>query len=131
MHPKINTAICEAIQKHPDISEKSLSDQWNDLILLPLSRLDRITDGLQPVLVLIVDALDECENEKDIELLLKLFSQVKEIRATRLQVFITSRPETPIRNEFNYFPEIRGTHQDIILHHIPKPIVSGAISLFL
>lgn len=45
-----------------------------------------------------------------------------------LRVFITSRPELPIRLGFK---DIRGKYQDVILHQIPEPVIGHDISAFL
>lgn len=44
------------------------------------------------------------------------------------RVFVTSRPELPIRLGFS---DIKGKYQDLILHEIPKPIIEHDISAFL
>lgn len=83
----------------------------------------------QEPVVLIIDALDECEDEDDVELILYLFAQAKDLRSVPLRIFITSRPETAIMYGMDGISET--VHQDFILHNISRPIVSGDISLFL
>ena len=56
--------ISEAIEEHGDIANQSLSDQWNYLIYQPLSKLATSSSKLS--LLLVVDALDECESENNI-----------------------------------------------------------------
>ena len=74
-----------------------------------------------------IDALDECESDDDTRLILRLLSEAK--KAVRLRVFVTSRPETPIRLGFNTIPE--ATHQDFVLHNISGAIIRHDISIFL
>jgi hypothetical protein len=76
----------------------------------------------------VVDALDECEGDDDIRLILQLLSQFKTLKSVRLQVFITSRPETPIRFGFLAIPDF--THQDFVLHEISEPVIQHDISIF-
>jgi hypothetical protein len=45
-----------------------------------------------------------------------------------MRIFITSRPELPIRLGFK---NIRGRYQDVALHQIPKPVIEHDISTFL
>ncbi|KAM0543710.1 hypothetical protein ACHAPJ_012159 [Fusarium lateritium] len=87
--------------------------------------------GLPPgptSLVIVIDALDECENEADIRELLKLFSGTMVPRRLHLRVFITSRPELAVQLGFS---EIDGTYQDVILHRIPQLTVEHDIEVFL
>src|SRR5262249_48845134 len=55
--PPLRGHICNAIMECSDIVTRSLSDQWNQLVLTPLSKLDGKSC---PSYVLVVDALDEC-----------------------------------------------------------------------
>jgi hypothetical protein len=64
--------IYEAIAKDDNIAQQSLSSQWKHLILEPLSRVQ--TGQLQyPNLVIVMDVLDECESQDDIQLILISF----------------------------------------------------------
>ena len=119
----IRSAIC----KHPNVPWKSLREQWKHLILEPLSQLNVVPSQLQSLIV-VLDALDECNDGRDTELILKLLSQAKTLSAVRLLVFLTSRPETPIRYGFDDIP--KATHQDFILHSISHSIVDLDISVF-
>jgi len=42
----------------------------------------------------VIDVLGECNGENDIQLILRLLSQVKNLYSVRLRVLVTSRPET-------------------------------------
>lgn len=75
-----------------------------------------------------IDALDECEREEDIQVILQLLPRVQESSSVCLRIFVTSRPELPIRLGFK---QIANNHQDLILHEIPKPVIEHDISLFL
>ncbi|KAA8894763.1 hypothetical protein FN846DRAFT_972715 [Sphaerosporella brunnea] len=114
------SGVCDALRHNRDIPKKSLSEQWKQLILDPLSHLNGVS------LILVIDALDECDGENDIQLILQLLSQVSSVR---LQILVTSRPETPIRFGFGEMP--KAVHRDIVLHEIEKSIVSHDISVFL
>ena len=81
------------------------------------------------VLVLVIDALDECEGVEVLRLVLRLLTEVKVLKLIRVRVFITSRPETPIRLGFREIPEI--THHDLMLHSIPQLVIKRDISIFL
>jgi hypothetical protein len=125
--PPLKRYICEAIAAHSDIANQAFRDQWIQLILRPLSKL--AADSLQPPLILIVDALDECEGENDIRKILQLLAEARALKAVRLRVFITSRPEIPIRHGFYDIPAAE--HQDFVLHNISPSIIEHDISIFL
>jgi hypothetical protein len=78
--------------------------------------------------VLIVDAVDECDNEDHIRIILQLLAEARLLQV-RLRVLITSRPEVPIRYGFCQIPNAE--HCDFILHDIEAAIVDHDISTFL
>jgi len=127
--PKLAACIHKAICDRPDIPRQSLREQWKHLILEPLCQLSNLSPQLQS-LILVIDALDECDggndDGNDTGLILGLLSEAKTLSSVRLQVFVTSRPETPIRHGFNYIPN--AAHRDFILHEISKPMVNRDIS---
>jgi hypothetical protein len=123
----IKRHICEAIAERGDIASQTLSDQWNHLIRQPLSKLER--GSFEPSLLLVIDALDECESENDAEGIIRLLADAKLLRMVRLRIFVTSRPEVLIRSSFQNVPQ--AAHQDFILHSIPLHIVDHDISIFL
>jgi len=79
--------------------------------------------------ILVIDALDECEGEDDIWLMLRLLTETKNLKTVRLRVFITSRLETPIRFGFRAMSDT--AHEDFVLHDISHSIIRHDISIFL
>jgi hypothetical protein len=125
--PEIRLAILQVIRDNPGISAKSLKEQFNELVYQPLHSLNRPENQSSP-LVIIIDALDECENDNNIRSILELLPRVQESNYAHLRFFVTSRPELPIRLGFQ---RVKDSHRDLILHEIPKPIIEHDISLFL
>jgi hypothetical protein len=80
---------------------------------------------LQVYYILVIDALDECDGDNDIRAILQLLAEARSL----LRVFLTSRPEIPIRHGFYEIPEAE--HQDFVLHNISPPDVDRDISIFL
>jgi len=78
--------------------------------------------------VVVVDALDECDNDDDIKLIIYLFSQAHGLSSIHLRDFITSRPELPIRLGFR---DISGRYRDVALHQLPEPVIEHDISAYL
>jgi NACHT domain len=62
--PPLQRYICEAIRERSDIASKPLRDQWRQLVLGPLSKLNG--NYYQSSYVLVVDALDECNDKNNI-----------------------------------------------------------------
>jgi hypothetical protein len=109
-------------------------EQWKYLIFQPLLHLEEALLKTKRslgtrIFVPVIDALDECEGEDDIRLILGLLSQAKTLKTIKLRVFITSRPEIPIRYGFGKMPGY--AHEDFALHDIDWAITQQDISLFL
>ncbi|KAF2840255.1 HET-domain-containing protein [Patellaria atrata CBS 101060] len=124
--PEMKSGMKEAIDADPAISEKALKDQFKKLILQPLLQ----AAPIQTVeLVIVIDALDECERVEDIRVILQLLSQTTALTPVSLRVFVTSRPELHIRLGFRRMPD--GTYKDLILQQVAKETIEHDIRLFL
>jgi hypothetical protein len=120
--------ICEAIAERRDIASKALRDQWNHLVLRSLSKVEVDSLQIQTPLIIVIDALDECEGDNDMRVILRLFTEAKSLADIQLRVFITSRPETPIRLGFRAIPGI--VYHDLVLHDVCRTIIDRDISVF-
>ncbi|KAJ5031387.1 WD40-repeat-containing domain protein [Bipolaris maydis] len=67
--PASRCHIREAIAERSSIARQSLRDQWHHLILCPLSKLREA----RPY-ILVVDALDECDNDSNIQIIVQLLA---------------------------------------------------------
>ena len=105
-----------------------MRDQWNKLIHQPLMKLSG--DPQSPSsFVLVIDALDESGRQEDIQTLLQLLREVKDLHTVQLRVLVTSRPETPIQLGFYAIPG--DMHEDFMLHTISPTVVQHDINIFL
>jgi hypothetical protein len=128
MHiPPIQRHIHDVLIERSTIFSQSLADQWRQLVLEPLLKLDG--KDTYSSYVMIIDALDECEGENDIRIILRLLAEVRSLKKVRLRVLITSRPEISIRYGFCQIPD--SEHHDFILHDIEAAILDHDISIFL
>ncbi|RKK90938.1 hypothetical protein BFJ68_g16338, partial [Fusarium oxysporum] len=125
--PGVATFIKNALDVDPAIADKAVREQFEKLVREPLSKATA-TSLSRPSVVIVVDALDECEKDADIKLLLELFPTLRFAGSLRVRVLVTSRPELPVRLGFS---AIGDTHQDLILHKIPQLIIEHDISVFL
>jgi hypothetical protein len=124
--PALKRCICEAIVENTDIATRSLSEQWTQLVLGPLNKTD--PDSLQSPVLLVIDALDECEDERDVGVILQLLTSASTLTAVRLRVLITSRPETPIRHGFREMDGI--LYRDMVLNNVPREIIDHDITIY-
>ena len=121
--PRVAQQIRAAIDADPDLCSKALREQFEKMILHALA------DIRNPLtLVIVIDALDECDRDADIKAIIYLLSLAKTLPSVRLRTFLTSRPELPIRLGFT---KIQGGYQDFILHEIPRPIIQHDLEVFL
>ncbi|RYP39668.1 hypothetical protein DL767_002049 [Monosporascus sp. MG133] len=125
--PAVVVHVKNAIKSDPDVAGKAMREQFEKLVFDPLSKTTPEASQASG-LVIVVDALDECERDDDVKLIINLFSRAKSLTSLRLRILVTSRPELPIRLGFN---AIHGKYQDLVLHKIPEPVVEHDISAYL
>ncbi|KAJ2929057.1 hypothetical protein H1R20_g8037, partial [Candolleomyces eurysporus] len=102
-------------------AEMELKDQYSKLILLPAEK----TFSADELLVLGVDALDECKDQDAVKLFIAAI--VSQKPAMALKFFLTSRPEVSLRESF----ESSTHHGQLRLHDIEADIVRADILLYL
>ena len=127
--PLIRHYLGQVIAERPSlVRQAALFEQYDKLLITPL-RLSR--DACPPLypLVLVVDALDECAGEEDVQNILKLLANTKDMNALKLRIFLTSRREPLIRLDFSKMDQI--LHRDLVLHDIPRSVIEHDITLFL
>jgi hypothetical protein len=125
--PSLEQHICDALAERRDIMSQSLQDQWQQLVLRPLLKLGR--NSSRPSYILVIDALDKCDNNSNIQVVLDLLAEARSLTTVRLRIFLTSRPEIPIRHGFIQMPD--EGHQDFVLHNISPSIINHDIRTFL
>jgi len=108
------------IEENRDVAQRDIRKQFNILIATPLRQM-----RVHKRTLIVIDALDECEDE-DAETILTLLSRNIE-RPTHIKVFITARPEQTIRNVLSD----RINHERFSLHDIEESIAEGDIRRYL
>ena len=127
MSPSFRDELCIAVSQNNQISDIGLYDQWEQFVVQPLSRIPS-TSFSSPV-VFVINALDECDGEDDVSLILQRFATSRLLQNIKLRIFITSRPETPIQHGIDQLP---GTsHEDFVLHSLSPSVLERDISIFL
>ncbi|KAL5593460.1 hypothetical protein FOBRF1_012562 [Fusarium oxysporum] len=125
--PGMISLIKNAIDADPSLPTKTLAEQFEKLFKEPLRKL--AASSSDPTsLVIVIDALDECEGEFQIKRIISLFADMEYLDSLKLRVLITSRPELPIQLGFL---DINGMYQGLELHSISQDIMEHDISIFL
>ncbi|KAJ4254492.1 hypothetical protein NW762_010091 [Fusarium torreyae] len=121
--PSLHEHICEAIKYDPKTIDSLLEVQFRSLVSDPLKKLE--ADGFSGTLVIIVDALDECEDASHTKAIISLLTKSS---LKCLKVFLTSRPEYDIRKLFSF---AEGRYKDLTLHRIDRDVIEHDIRVVL
>ncbi|KZP28027.1 WD40 repeat-like protein [Athelia psychrophila] len=93
----LRKAICDVIERDPQIATTTLTSQFNNLIMTPLhSCASKITGPI----VIILDAFDECGEAQSRRALLHLFVKHLPTIPRQFRFLITGRPELDLNNVF-------------------------------
>ncbi|EXM17739.1 hypothetical protein FOTG_14114 [Fusarium oxysporum f. sp. vasinfectum 25433] len=122
--PTLALHIKATIDSDPHVFDKTTREQFSKMIVQAFSSTTEDPRNSNPT-VIIIDALDECVRQEDVELIIHLFSHLE---PSRIKVFLTSRPELHIRISFN---SVQGTYDSFTLHEIPRLTIYHDISIFL
>jgi hypothetical protein len=120
--PLVRPHILEAVKEDPASAMGPMKVQWQRLILNPLSKLQ--DNEIGKPLVLVIDALDECEEDDRRQILQLLQTSCPVV----LRVFLTSRPELDIEGQFAAHQQ---AHQQIVLHRVDIGTIEKDITAFL
>jgi hypothetical protein len=115
--------LIKVIRNKIDIGYAQPPDQLQKLIIEPLQK---IGSHSQPILI-IIDALDECKDQKASSVILMLLSQYIDV-VPFLKVFVTSRPEEDVRQTFRL---LKNRSNVLDLHLIDRTLVDNDIRHFL
>ena len=121
-YSQFRKTLLQILRANPNAGKRPLSSQLENLIVIPLK-------ASQISTLIIVDALDECEDKEPTSTLLSVLSHfVHEI--PNVKIFITSRPEPPIREGF-LLDSLHPITAALRLHDIDRSSVDEDIKLYL
>jgi len=127
LFPDVSRAIAASLDQDSLLCDRYLSTQFESLLLQPLQNAD--PDSLPSTsIVVVIDALDECDNSKSIRTTLLLLSRVEAITSLRLRIFVTSRPELPV--ELGFEDMSGDLHHDIRLEEAQELSIAHDIRVF-
>ncbi|KEP48446.1 putative vegetative incompatibility protein HET-E-1 [Rhizoctonia solani 123E] len=114
-------ALCNALENDPDAHGKQLLMQFNTLIKEPILH---IQHTLPEELIVVIDALDECENKESTGRMLDVL--LRESARLPIRFVLSSRPEPEIRDQMS--EQVRSR---LVLHELDKGKVQVDIETYL
>jgi len=121
-YPHFRQELLPVLTASPDVGRESLCSQMDKLIVGPFQ-------AAQTSTLIIIDALDECQDEEPASALLSVLSRYVD-KIPLVKFFITGRPEPRIRSGFRL--ESLRPHTDVLrLHEVEPSLVDSDIKLFL
>ncbi|KEP49861.1 vegetative incompatibility protein HET-E-1 [Rhizoctonia solani 123E] len=117
------SALCKVLGQNPDIGSKHVQKQFEQLLKEPLQQ---VKASIPDDLVVVIDALDECDDRNGVDLILDmLFRYAGQVP---LKFLVTSRPEPEIYHRMQLHTQSRAV---IHLHDIEASLVRADIALYL
>ncbi|KIL70495.1 hypothetical protein M378DRAFT_156650 [Amanita muscaria Koide BX008] len=102
--PGIKDHIARALDRRPDLPRMGIETQFEEFIVRPFQALKDASTHLRS-LVIIIDGVDECIDEKLQRRFLKLIGNAIKDNHFPLRFLICSRPEAHIQETINRFPK--------------------------
>ncbi|KEP47832.1 putative vegetative incompatibility protein HET-E-1 [Rhizoctonia solani 123E] len=117
-------ALWKSLHDDPDAATREVRTQFDKLIVRPM---ESVVDANLNGALVVIDALDECENTYGAETILELL--LTHAKDLPIKFFITSRPEPAIRDKI--LSSHRSLSSAFHLHDIDASIVQGDIQRYL
>ncbi|KAF8684577.1 WD40 repeat-like protein [Rhizoctonia solani] len=122
--PAFQSSLCAILETDPDAGTLNVAQQFEKLVTTPLLE---VKGAIPDNVVVVIDALDECDDSYSVRLLLDVL--LKFAKDLPLKFFVASRPEPIIWDKM--FSK-GGTLRSIVhLHDIEKSIVEEDIKKYL
>ncbi|KAJ5970534.1 uncharacterized protein N7479_000452 [Penicillium vulpinum] len=124
--PELCKYIKAAAASTPRLHTLGLYDQWEKLVIEPLSQLN--DNPFAMPLVIVIDALDECDDADGISVLVRCLGTLLSVENVKIRVLITSRPERAIKLDFDNISS--NARHDLILHDIEQSVINDDLTVF-
>ncbi|CCO31596.1 Vegetative incompatibility protein HET-E-1 [Rhizoctonia solani AG-1 IB] len=118
-------ALAKVLELDPDAHTRSLSIQYQKLIAEPLAGVE---SSLPLDFIVVIDALDECENEDSVSQILDLLLSTTHI--TPIRFLMSSRPEIEIARKMAGRPDGHDDAQ-LVLHDLDWSMVKADIETYM
>jgi hypothetical protein len=120
-YTEFRSILVPLIQSDPEIAYESLYNQMKKLIVRPLNESSIST-------VIVIDALDECEDEDSASAILSVLGRLAS-RIPKVKFILTGRPEPRISEGFR-LPLLAKMTDVLVLHNVEPDQVDSDIRLF-
>lgn len=124
----LRNSIADVLNDEVVKYEKSIRDQFKDLISNPLLNIAQSPQPHSSGLVIVVDALDECSDD-DVKLVLELLAQIHHCGSFGIRTFITGRPDVPVETAFAGL-ELK-QYRHVVLQDHTRTTIDHDINLYL
>ncbi|CAE6443875.1 unnamed protein product, partial [Rhizoctonia solani] len=119
------SALSRILEQDPDVHTSLPHIQFEELIAKPLAEVDAT---LPANLIVVIDALDECQNRQGTRCILEVL--LAKSSTLPIKIFVSSRPEPEIRQFLSSSTgEQRGTR--LVLHELDREVVQNDIERYL
>jgi hypothetical protein len=116
-------ALCQALEENPDIGSRNIVTQFERLLKGPLLQ---AKEKMPNNLVVVIDALDECDNGSIVKLILEIL--LRFASGLSIKFFVASRPEPKVHEKMSQNKDSRSV---LHLHEIERSLVREDIKLYL
>ncbi|CAE6446186.1 unnamed protein product, partial [Rhizoctonia solani] len=117
------SALYEILGEEPDAGSKNAERQFERLLRDPLQK---VKDAMPDNLVVVIDALDECDDHDGVEIILDIL--LRYAPDVPLKFLVASRPEPEIYDRLTSYSQ---SHSAVHLHDIESSLVQADIALYL
>ena len=121
---RLRKRISQAVEEDDTIVNQALNEQWRHLVFNPLKDVESNLSS-RPSLIIVIDALDECEDAGKAQSIIHLLAQIRDIKCAGIKVFVTSRPTRPMERSFS-----EAESEEFVLHDISRDVVDEDIGVF-
>ncbi|CAE7079404.1 unnamed protein product, partial [Rhizoctonia solani] len=119
------SSLSRVLEQDPDVHTSLPHIQFEELIVKPLVE---VCASLPTNLVVVIDALDECENKEGISRILEVL--LAKASTLPIKLFVSSRPEPEIRERLaQQTPNQQGAR--LVLHELDRVMVQSDIERYL
>lgn len=123
--PPFRQALSRALEQTPDVHALKVSEQFRKLIIEPLKAKPHAKHA---DLVVVIDALDECDSKIGVEELLRVL--ILHTPEVPIKFIVTSRPETGLQHQMRV-GQSEGVPEQLVLHNIESSVVREDIKTYL
>lgn len=120
--PFLTPVVYDMMTKEYDVGSKTLETQFRHLWPRLFEELSMKCTLEPKTVVIVVDALDECDPPEDARLLFKLLTENNIVSPVKLKIFFTSRPDYRMENN---------DRQNWILHRVEEADIQSHIRALL